>query len=159
MATSSAELGAPINPVETTKVVEFNDFDALERALATEDVACVLAEPAMTNIGIIHPAPGYHEALRDITKKTGTLLILDETHTISSGVGGYTRKHDLYPDMLTIGKTIASGFPAAAYGFSESVADLIRSRVGQKESSASDETGIGGTLSANALAIAWPLAS
>ena len=147
-------IGGPINPVETTKVVEFNDLGALEKALATEDVACVLAEPAMTNIGIIHPDPGYHEALRKITKKTGTLLILDETHTISSGVGGYTRQHNLDPDMLTIGKTIASGFPAAAYGFSSEVADLIRSRVGHKESSASDETGIGGTLSANALAIA-----
>ncbi|MCG6910891.1 MAG: aspartate aminotransferase family protein [Deltaproteobacteria bacterium] len=147
-------VGAPVNPVETTRVVEFNDLEALEKALADEDVACVLAEPAMTNIGIIHPDPGYHEALRDITRKTGTLLILDETHTISSGVGGYTREHGLQPDMLTVGKTIASGFPAAAYGFSEAVADLIRTRVGRKESSASDETGIGGTLSGNALAIA-----
>lgn len=147
-------VGAPVNPVETTKVVEFNDLEALERALAPGDVACVLAEPAMTNIGIIHPDPGYHEALRAITRKTGTLLILDETHTISSGAGGYTREHGLEPDMLTVGKTIASGFPAAAYGFSQAVADLIRTRVGRKESSASDETGIGGTLSANALAIA-----
>lgn len=147
-------IGAPVNPVKTTKVIEFNDLEALEKALTPEDVACVLAEPAMTNIGIIHPDPEYHETLRDITKKTGTLLILDETHTISSGAGGFTREHNLHPDMLTIGKTIASGFPAAAYGFSSEVADFIRLKVGHKESSASDETGIGGTLSANALAIA-----
>jgi glutamate-1-semialdehyde 2,1-aminomutase len=153
-APRKGNIGAPVNPAETTKVIEFNDIDALEKALATRDVACVLAEPAMTNIGIIHPDPGYHEALRDITRKTGTLLILDETHTISAGAGGYSREHNLDPDMLTIGKTIASGYPAAAYGFSSEVADLVRTRVGHKESSASDETGIGGTLSANAMAVA-----
>jgi len=152
--TRKGNIGSPIDPIETSKVIEFNDIKALEAALAPGDVACVLAEPAMTNIGIIHPDPGYHQALREITKKTGTLLILDETHTISAGVGGYTREHSLSPDILTIGKPIASGFPAAAYGFSQEVAQLIGERVGHKESSASDETGIGGTLSANGLAVA-----
>jgi glutamate-1-semialdehyde 2,1-aminomutase len=147
-------IGPPVNPALTTKVIEFNDVGALEKALAPEDVACVLAEPVMTNIGIIHPDPGYHNALREMTQRTGTLLIIDETHTISAGSGGYTRENNLEPDMLTVGKTIASGFPAAAYGFSKDVAELIHTRVGYKESSASDETGIGGTLSANALAIA-----
>jgi len=147
-------IGPPVNPAETTEVVEFNDPEALEAALAPGDVACVLAEPAMTNIGIIHPDPGYHQTLRDITRRTGTLLILDETHTISAGPGGYTRRHQLEPDILTIGKPIAAGFPAAAYGFSHEVADQVRARVGRKKSSAADETGIGGTLSGNAMAMA-----
>ena len=101
------------------EVVAFNDLDALEAALAPGDVACVLAEPAMTNIGIIHPEPGYHDALREITRRTGTLLIIDETHTICAGPGGYTREHGLEPDLLTIGKPIAAGLPTAAYGMTE----------------------------------------
>ena len=146
-------IGAPVNPKVTTKVVEFNDIDALENALTPGDVACVLAEPAMTNIGIVHPGPGYHDALREITRKTGTILIIDETHTICCGTGGYTKAHNLKPDILTIGKPIASGFPAAAYGLCSEMVDLIHAHVPQKDSSASDETGIGGTLAGNALAI------
>ncbi len=84
-------IGPPVNPAVTTKVVEFNDMDALEAALHSDDVACVLAEPAMTNVGIVHPQPGYHKALREITREHGTLLIIDETHTICAGPGGYTR--------------------------------------------------------------------
>jgi len=144
-------IGPAVNPATTTKVIEFNDLAALEAALAPGDVACVLAEPAMTNIGIIHPDPGYHEALREITRRTGTLLVIDETHTICTGPGGYTRAHNLQPDLLTIGKPIAGGFPAAAYGFSAEVAERINANI---EKEVSDVGGIGGTLSGNALALA-----
>jgi len=144
-------LGPPVNPVETTKVIEFNDVEALERALAPGDVACVLAEPAMTNIGIIHPQPGYHDTLREITHRTGTLLIIDETHTICTGLGGYTQAYGLKPDMLTLGKPVAGGVPAAVYGFSAEVGDRIQ---GSIEVEDADVGGIGGTLAANALSIA-----
>jgi glutamate-1-semialdehyde 2,1-aminomutase len=144
-------IGPAVNPATTTKVIEFNDLAALEAALAPGDVACVLAEPAMTNIGIIHPDPGYHEALRDLTRRTGTLLVIDETHTICTGPGGYTQAHHLQPDLLTIGKPIAGGFPAAAYGFSSEVAERINANI---EKEVSDVGGIGGTLSGNALALA-----
>jgi glutamate-1-semialdehyde 2,1-aminomutase len=144
-------IGPPVDPTVTTKVVEFNDLPALEAALAPGDVACVLAEPAMTNIGIVHPEPGYHDALREITRRTGTLLIIDETHTISAGPGGYTRAHGLQPDLLTLGKPIASGVPAAVYGFSAEVAERIR-RVEQYVDA--DSGGIGGTLAGNALSLA-----
>ena len=144
-------LGPPVNPVETTKVIEFNDLAALETALAARDVACVLAEPVMTNIGIIHPEPGYHDALREISHRTGTLLIIDETHTICAGPGGYTREHGLQPDFLTCGKPLAGGIPAGVYGFTQEVADAFWSKL---EVDASDVGGIGGTLAGNALSIA-----
>jgi glutamate-1-semialdehyde 2,1-aminomutase len=144
-------LGPPVNPVETTKVIEFNDLPALERALADRDVACVLAEPVMTNIGIIHPDPGYHEALRQLTRQTGTLLIIDETHTICAGPGGYTAAHGLQPDMLTLGKPIASGVPAAVYGFSEEVNQRFMDKL---ELDDADVGGVGGTLAGNALSVA-----
>jgi glutamate-1-semialdehyde 2,1-aminomutase len=132
-------------------VIEFNDIDALEQALAPGDVACVLAEPVMTNIGIIHPLPGYHDALRELTRKYGTLLIIDETHTICIGPGGYTKEFGLNPDLLTIGKPIAGGVPAAVYGFSEEVADKFFGSLNLEDS---DVGGIGGTLAGNALSIA-----
>ena len=90
----------------TTKVVQFNDLDALEEALRAEDVACVLAEPALTNIGIVLPDDGFHEALRELTRKTGTLLAIDETHTLSAGPGGCTKSWSLEPDIVTVGKAI-----------------------------------------------------
>src|SRR6185369_7335876 len=98
----------------------------LEKALADRSVACVLAEPVMTNIGIVHPSPGFHDALREITRRTGTLLIIDETHTICAGVGGYTRVYGLQPDILTLGKPIAGGIPAAVYGLSAEVAERVQ---------------------------------
>ena len=143
-------LGPAVNPAQTTKVIEFNDIPALEAALAPGDVAAVLAEPAMTNIGIIHPDPGYHAALRDITRQTGTLLIIDETHTICTGPGGYTQAHHLQPDMFVIGKPIASGIPTAVYGMSETVAGLAQAQTSLEDI---DTNGIGGTLSGNALAL------
>ena len=144
-------LGPPVNPVETTKVIEFNDINALEAALKPRDVACVLAEPVMTNIGIIHPEPGYHQALRRITQETGTLLIIDETHTICTGPRGYTGEYGLQPDMFTLGKPLAGGVPAAVYGFTQDVADRFFNRLNLDDS---DVGGIGGTLAGNALSIA-----
>jgi glutamate-1-semialdehyde 2,1-aminomutase len=110
----------------------------------------VLAEPALTNCSMVLPAPGFHEALRELTRRHGTLLIIDETHTISTGPAGYTGAHGLEPDMLTIGKPIAGGIPAAVYGFAEDVARRAESRL---EALGSFSTGIGGTLSANALSV------
>jgi len=146
-----ASVGPPVDPNLTTRVVEFNDVPALEAALAPGDVACVLAEPAMTNVGIIHPEPGYHRALREITRRTGTLLIIDETHTICAGPGGYTGAHGLEPDVLVLGKPIASGIPAAAYGFTSELAARIQARLTVEEA---DTGGIGGTLAGNALSLA-----
>ena len=144
-------IGPPVNPAETTRVVEFNDLDALEKALARRDVACVLAEPAMTNVGIIHPDPGFHAALRELTRRTGTLLILDETHTICAGPGGYSRAHNLDPDMFVIGKPLASGIPAAAYGFTAEIAQRVVEKIHIEDC---DTGGIGGTLAGNAMSLA-----
>ncbi len=144
-------IGPPVDPTVTTKVVEFNDVAALEQALAPGDVACVLAEPVMTNVGIVHPEPGFHQALREITRKCGTLLIIDETHTICAGPGGYTRAENLDPDFLVFGKPIAGGVPGAAYGFTQQVADMITARQNLEDC---DTGGIGGTLAGNALSLA-----
>ena len=132
-------------------MVEFNDVDGLEAALVSGDVACVLAEPAMTNVGIVHPQPGYHKALRELTREYGTLLIIDETHTICAGPGGFTRAENLEPDILVFGKAIGAGIPGAAYGFSQEVADRI---VAKQELENCDVGGIGGTLAGNALSLA-----
>jgi glutamate-1-semialdehyde 2,1-aminomutase len=144
-------IGPAVDPSLTTRVVEFNDIPALEAALAPGDVACVLAEPVMTNIGIVHPRFGFHDALRSITRSTGTLLIIDETHTICAGVGGYTRQHGLQPDMITLGKPIAGGIPAAVYGLSAEVAARVQASLSVSEA---DTGGIGGTLAGNALSLA-----
>jgi len=144
-------IGPPVNPAVTTKVVEFNDVDALEAALHSDDVACVLAEPAMTNVGIVHPAPGYHAALRELTREHGTLLIIDETHTICAGPGGYTRAENLDPDVVVFGKAIGGGIPGAAYGLSQEVADRVSAMM---ELENCDVGGIGGTLAGNALSLA-----
>jgi glutamate-1-semialdehyde 2,1-aminomutase len=144
-------VGPPVDPALTTRVVEWNDPDALDRELAHGDVACVLAEPALTNIGIVLPEPGYHDRLRELTRKHGTLLIIDETHTFCAGPGGYTGAHGLEPDLLTIGKAIAGGIPAAAYGFSAEVADAVERTITDE---VADVGGIGGTLAANVLSLA-----
>jgi glutamate-1-semialdehyde 2,1-aminomutase len=115
-------VGPPDDLSRTTRVIEWNDVDAIERALASEEIACVLAEPAMTNIGIVLPDPGYHDGLREATRTYGTLLVIDETHTICCGPGGFTKAHGLEPDIVTIGKTIAGGFPASSYCFTSDVA-------------------------------------
>jgi glutamate-1-semialdehyde 2,1-aminomutase len=142
-------IGPPVPTSATTRVVEWNDLAALEAALADGEVAAVLAEPAMTNVGIVHPDEGYHAALREVTRRTGTLLILDETHTICAGPGGCTAAWGLEPDMLVLGKPIAAGLPSAAYGMTAEVADRIRIDL-----ETSDVGGIGGTLAGNALSLA-----
>jgi len=144
-------VGPPVDPALTTRVVEFNDVAALERELSHGDVACVLAEPAMTNIGIVLPEPGFHDALRSLTRRQGTLLVADETHTISAGPGGCTRAWGLDPDFVTLGKPIASGIPAAVFGFTHEVAERWRRR---SSVDLADTGGIGGTLAGNALAVA-----
>ncbi|MEP6474299.1 MAG: transaminase [Gemmatimonadota bacterium] len=144
-------LGPPVDPALTTRVVEWNDVAGLERELAHGDVACVLAEPAMTNIGIIPAEDGFHATLRQLTRRTGTLLVLDETHSISAGPGGLTRAEGLEPDFLTIGKAIGGGVPAAAYGCTVEIATRLATALPVAES---DTGGIGGTLAANALSLA-----
>lgn len=134
----------------TTSVIEFNDVEALERELKRGDIACVLAEPVMTNVGMVRDAPGYLEVLRGLCSQTGTLLAFDETHTISSGYGGHSRMHGPQPDIMVIGKSIGGGVPCAVYGFSE---DVAASMAKLNASRPSGHSGIGTTLSANALAI------
>lgn len=145
-------VGPPVDPSLTTRVVEFNDLETLERELAAGDVAAVLAEPALTNIGIVLPDPGFHAALRQLTRKYGTLLIIDETHTICVGPGGATRAWGLEPDLFTIGKPLASGIPAACYGMSAEVA--ARAEAFLRSLPSTDVGGVGGTLAGNALSLA-----
>ncbi len=147
----SGNLGPPVALAETTRVVEFNDVEGLERELQHGDVALVLTEPALTNVGIVHADPGFHDALREQTRAHGSLLAIDETHTICCGPGGFTAEHGLEPDIVTIGKPIAGGIPAAAYGFSAELADRL---AGTIELEDVDVGGIGGTLAANALSFA-----
>jgi glutamate-1-semialdehyde 2,1-aminomutase len=144
-------IGPPVNPAATTRVVEFNDLNALESALKLNDVACLLAEPAMTNVGIILPDDGYWSAASDLTRRYGTLLIADETHTICAGPGGCTREWKLHPDFVVFGKPIGSGIPGATYGVTEEVAQRISARIQLEDC---DVGGIGGTLAGNALSLA-----
>src|SRR5271163_3502363 len=144
-------IGPPVNPAETTRVVEFNDLNALEDALKQHDVACILAEPAMTNVGIILPEEGYWKEARALARKYGSLLIADETHTICAGPGGCTAEWKLEPDMVVFGKAIGSGIPGATYGCTEEVAQRIAARIHLEDC---DVGGIGGTLAGNALSLA-----
>jgi glutamate-1-semialdehyde 2,1-aminomutase len=144
-------VGPQVDVAETTRVVEFNDVDGLAAALADGDVAAVLFEPSLTNVGIVMPEPGYLDAVRELTARAGTLLIIDETHTICAGPGGATGAWQLTPDVLVIGKTIGGGLPAAAYGFSPEVADRIAGSIAVDDS---DVGGIGGTLAGYALSLA-----
>ncbi|HEX4568957.1 MAG TPA: aspartate aminotransferase family protein [Dongiaceae bacterium] len=143
-------LGQVQDLTKTTRVVEFNDLESLEKALAPGDVAAVLQEPAMTNIGMVLPQPGFQEALRELTRRHGTLLINDETHCISTGPGGFTRAHGLDPDMLTLGKPIAGGIPCSVFGFTAEIEAAMR-RVSEADPGYS---GMGTTLSGNALTLA-----
>jgi glutamate-1-semialdehyde 2,1-aminomutase len=144
-------IGPQVDPALTTKVVPFNEAEALESALAAGDVACVLMEPALTNIGIVLPKPGYLDEVRRLTRAAGTLLIIDETHTICAGPGGCTVEWGLDPDFFVIGKPIGGGMPAAAYGMSRDVAASLESALGGDDV---DVSGIGGTLTGNALSLA-----
>lgn len=144
-------VGPQVDVAQTTRVVEFNDVDGMAAALADGDVAAVLIEPALTNVGIVLPEPGYLDAVRELTRNTGTLLIIDETHTICAGPAGATGVWNLEPDVLVIGKTIGGGIPSAAYGFSASVAARIHGSIAVEDS---DVGGIGGTLAGYALSLA-----
>lgn len=144
-------VGAPCDVTLTSRVAEFNDLEQLERELAHGDVAAVLMEPALTNIGIVLPEPGYLEGVRALTRRYGSLLINDETHTFSAGPGGCTAAWGLEPDMLTIGKAIGGGIPAGAYGLSAELADKL---LGRADLDLVDMGGVGGTLAGNALSTA-----
>jgi glutamate-1-semialdehyde 2,1-aminomutase len=144
-------VGPAVDPTETTKVVEFNDVEALRAALAPRDVAVVLMEPAMTNIGIVPPEPGFLKMVEELCRETGTLLIYDETHTFSGGWGGCVEAWGLKPDIVTIGKALGSGIPIGAYGVSEEVAARI---LNDAEADLVDQGGVGGTLAGNALSMA-----
>ncbi|HEX4735585.1 MAG TPA: transaminase [Thermoleophilaceae bacterium] len=147
----AGNVGPAVDPTLTTRVCEFNDLEAVERLLADEQVACVLTEPALTNIGIVLPQDGFLEGLRAACERTGSLLICDETHTLSAGPGGCTGAWGLEPDLVTIGKAIAGGLPIGAYGVSAGVAARIESL---EEADLVDVGGVGGTLAGNALSLA-----
>src|SRR3954454_25065578 len=144
-------LGPQVDVAETTAVVPFNDLDALDRRLAVGDVACLLMEPALTNIGIVLPEPGYLEGVREVTRRYGVLLVNDETHTLCAGPGGATVAWGLEPDIVVVGKPIGGGIPCAAYGLSAAVAERLSGPMLGHEI---DVAGVGGTLTGNALALA-----
>ncbi|WP_432477500.1 transaminase [Nocardioides sp. GXQ0305] len=144
-------MGPQVDVAMTTAVVPFNDLEALDRRLAEGDVAALLMEPALTNIGIVLPEEGYSEAVRGITRRHDVLLVIDETHTLCAGPGGCTAAWGLEPDLLVVGKPIAGGVPLAAYGMSRDVADRLLAPMLSAEA---DVSGVGGTLTANPLALA-----
>lgn len=140
-----------VDPAETTRMAEFNDLASLGRALAHGDVAVVITEPALTNIGIVLPEPGFLDGLRELCTRYGTLLLIDETHTFSAGPGGMTARDGLQPDIFVIGKSIAGGVPIGAFGITRDVADRIESH---GEADLVDVGGVGGTLAGNAMSMA-----
>lgn len=145
-------LGQVTDASQTTVAVPFNDVAALREALASGEIACVLAEPVMTNCGMILPQPGFHQALRDLTRAAGTLLLIDETHTISTGLGGYSTVHGLEPDIFVVGKPIGGGVPVSVWGLSDDVAR--RFALALRSRSSHGHSGIGTTLSGSALQLA-----
>ena len=144
-------IGAPVPLDETTVVVPFNDERALERALFTLDIAAVLIEPAMTNIGIVLPDEGWHDYLRELCTETDTILIIDETHTLCAGPGGMTQRDGLRPDAVVVGKAIGGGIPAGAFGMTADLAQRVRESLDLEDI---DVGGVGGTLAGNAVSMA-----
>jgi glutamate-1-semialdehyde 2,1-aminomutase len=144
-------VGPMVDPAETTRVAEFNEVGSVEAVLAHGDVACLLMEPALTNIGIVLPEPGFLEAVRELCTRHGTLLIIDETHTFSAGPGGCTAAWGLEPDAISLGKSIAGGVPIGAYGVSAALAERIAA---EEDADYEDTGGVGGTLAGNALSLA-----
>lgn len=143
-------IGPQVDPALTTRVVPFNDLVELERVLAIGDIACVLIEPALTNIGIVLPQDGYIQGVRDITRKYEVLLVIDETHTICAGPGGCTKLWNIDPDFVVIGKTIGGGIPVGAYGMTAEIASRLEAAMTGHDV---DVSGVGGTLSGSALAM------
>lgn len=144
-------VGPAVHVSETSRVAEFNDLDSVEVALAHGDVAVLVMEPALTNIGIVLPEPGFLEGVRALCTRYGTLLLIDETHTFSAGPGGCTEAWGLDPDIFVIGKSIGGGIPTGAYGITEEVAALVRAHA---EVDLVDVGGVGGTLAGNVLSTA-----
>lgn len=144
-------VGPPVAVRETTIAIEFNDLPALEEALSTGDIACVLMEPAMTNMGIVLPDDGYHAELRRLTRVHDVPLIIDETHTMSAGPAGCTGAWGLVPDVLVVGKAIGGGIPSGAMGLS---AELAQRALSRADHDYEDTGGVGGTLAGNALTLA-----
>jgi glutamate-1-semialdehyde 2,1-aminomutase len=144
-------VGSPVDVTMTSRVAEFNDLEGLERQLKNGDVAAVLMEPALTNIGIVLPEPGYLAGVRELTRKYDALLIIDETHTFSAGYGGMTKRDGLEPDVFVIGKAIAGGIPTGTYGLSTTFAEKVLSRT---DLDLVDMGGVGGTLAGNPLQVA-----
>jgi glutamate-1-semialdehyde 2,1-aminomutase len=144
-------VGSPVDVTMTSRVAEFNDLEGLERQLRNGDVAAVLMEPALTNIGIVLPEPGYLKGVRELTRKYDALLIIDETHTFSAGYGGMTKRDNLEPDLFVIGKAIAGGIPTGTYGLSAQLAEKILRRT---DLDLVDMGGVGGTLAGNPLQVA-----
>ncbi len=144
-------LGQVHNHHQFTRVVPFNHLEALEEALADRQVAALLAEPALTNFGLVPPDEGFWPAARELCRRYGTLLVMDETHTLSSAPGGYAHANGLEPDFLVAGKAVAGGLPCAIYGFSARVAQQMQEA---KNAAPEGHSGIGTTLTANALTLA-----
>jgi glutamate-1-semialdehyde 2,1-aminomutase len=150
-APRAGNVGPAVPVSQTTRVAEFNDLASVEAALAHEDVAVLIMEPALTNIGIVLPEPGFLEGVRELCTRHGTLLLIDETHTISAGPGGCTAAWGLEPDIFVIGKSIGGGIPSGAYGITQAVGDAVRNH---PEADLVDVGGVGGTLAGNALSTA-----
>jgi len=148
--TRANNIGPAVDPRGTTEIIEWNDLVALERALRPGDIACVMAEPALTNMGIVLPAPGYHTGLRELTRRSGTLLLIDETHPFAAGPGGCTAEYGLEPDFVVLGKAIAGGIALGAYGMTREIVQRLSAAGVDRE-----DTGVvGGTLAGNALSMA-----
>lgn len=149
-------LGLTDGAAQTTRIVPFNDIAATEEALADGNVACVVTEPALTDLGVIQPGPGFHDALRQATRKAGTLLVLDETHTLICGRSGLVGEWGLEPDIVTLGKSIAGGIPIGAYGMTADLAAVLErpATVSEANMGTVDQVATGGTLFANAVSLA-----
>jgi glutamate-1-semialdehyde 2,1-aminomutase len=143
-------IGPPVDPAVTTRIVEYNDLEGLERALANRDVAVFVMEPALTNVGIVLPEAGYLEGVRELTRRYGTYLLIDETHTLCVGPGGATGAWGLEPDFFVVGKSIGGGIPCGTYGFTEAIGAEIGARIEWEDC---DVGGIGGTLAGYALSM------
>ena len=150
----AGNVGPAVDVAVTTRVAEFNDLESVEQALSHGDVACVITEPALTNIGIVLPEDGFLDGLRDACDRHGALLLIDETHTLSAGPGGMTATHGLRPDIVVVGKAIAGGVPIGAYGISAGLTERIEAATGPGGADLVDVGGVGGTLAGNALSLA-----
>ena len=144
-------VGAPVDLDSTTRVVEFNDLVSMQSALKHNDVAAIIMEPAMTNVGIVLPESGYLQSVAELARKNNVIWIVDETHTISVGPGGMTAELGLRPDMLTIGKSVGGGIPTGTFGMTHEIASKITKKT---KRAVIDIGGVGGTLAGNALSLA-----